>query len=523
MSGDATAPVPKDHDDESSSASSEEEDEDEEEAEEEAEAQEPPVESLVLGRSRRVTAGNRLSSLLQQEGDDELELLFAEDEEEEDIEFEGNSAEDASDVQLDSSSDEEDQGPAKVDDDLEGEKELQKQDRAEQRRKRKAQGNLMRPGLLRKKAKVDPAATEAQPSTPAPRSRKKSERINWLPTVDEGPTRSSSRKQTVENKTLVHERMKENERRRIKQIKVMETAAKRKEASKPKAMTQADRMAEAARMEKKNAKSLNRWEETEKKRAEEQRAKLEALHNRQLSGPVITWWSGLARWVNGKLGQVGIRAIRALEEVEGDPKTGKTENTGPDQILEDHSNNVMDRDTAMADVGEPQPPASALRQPNHAPSSQQEQVTPSQGPCGFLDGIHYYASLPAPSPQAREPPKPVSGREHAQDVPPLQPSTELPTPVVEYSCRNLVNLGNIDANALKLAELQNHILLKKRNGKPPSKQTRWDHLRPEHLANRVLQNRCKSPVPSPTSPPDFAIPKPDCLMRIHMLTRRSSG
>ncbi len=457
MSREATAPVSDEHD-ESSSAGSEDD-----EAEEEA-----VVESLVLGRSKRVTAGNRMSSLLQQEGDDELELLFAENGEEEDVEFEGGEDEDASDVQLDSSSDEDDQGPA-ANDDLEGEKELQKQDRVERRKKRKAQDIFPRPGPLRKKVKVDSTAIEAYPTTPAPRPRKKSERLNWLPSAEEGPTRSSSRKQTMENKTIIHERMKESERRRLKQIRVMEAAAKRKEASKPKAMTQADRMAEATRMEKKNAKSLNRWEEAEKKRAEEQRAKLEALHNRQLSGPVITWWSGLARWVNGKLGQVGIRAIRAIEDAEGGPSAEEGKDILPDKTLQDRSNVDLDQDTVMVEVPQPLPPASTRQQPNHAGSSEQIEFAPSQGPYGFLDGIHYYAALPTPAQQTREPPEPVSPRPHAQNMPPSQRYTNRPVSVVEYSTRNLVNLENIDANAMKIPELQNHILLKKRNAKPPSK------------------------------------------------------
>ena len=448
MSDDATARAAEEQDDDSSSADSEEGEE------------EVPVESLVEGRSKRVTAGNRLSSLLEQEGDDELELLFAENEEEEDVEFEGDEGEEASDVQLDTSSDEDDQGPAQGDDDFEGEKELQKQDRAEQRKKRKAQSMMPRPGPLRKKVKVYPTVPGPQPTTPAPRQRKKSERIHWLPAPDEGPTRSSSRKQTVENKTIIHERMKESERRRVKQIKVMEAAAKRKEASRPKAMTQADRMAEAARMEKKNARSLNRWEETEKKRAEEQRAKLEALHNRQLSGPVITWWSGLARWVNEKLGQVGVRAIKAIEEVEAAPK----EDIASDKMRENHSNNGLHPDTVMTNVSHPQPSTSAPEQPDHAASSERAVFARPQGPYGFLDGIHYYASLPTPLQQGREPPEPVSPRPYVQDNPPAQPPR-----IVEYSTRNLVIMENIDANALKLPELQNHILLKRRNGKFPSK------------------------------------------------------
>ncbi len=277
-----------------------------------------PVESLIAGREKRATAGNRLSTLIDREADDELELLFAEDEE--DVEFESADGEDGSDVQLDSSSDDEDdQGPTKGDDDLTGEQELQKQDRAErQAQKRKAQVAFMKPPGLRKRVKVD-TTTAVEPTTPAARPKKKSERVSWIPTPDEGPVRSSSRKQTVQNKELVHARMKESEKRRLHQIAVMEAAARRKEKSKPKVMTQADRLAEAERTERKNSKSLNRWEETERKRAEEQKARLAALHNRRLEGPVITWWSGMATWVNDKLTQVG----RSKIADEGDGKLDK--------------------------------------------------------------------------------------------------------------------------------------------------------------------------------------------------------
>lgn len=444
-------------------ASSEDEDDSSSVGDEDEAAQ--PVESLVFGRSRRVTAGNRLSSLLEKEADDELELLFAENEEEEDVEFQGEDGADGSDVQLDSSSDEEDKAPAKSDDDLEGEKELQKQGRVERQKKRKAHDVFRRPGGLPKKAKIDPTAAVDIPVTPAPRQRKKSERVSWIPTPDEGPTRSSSRKQTVQNKEVIHLRMVQSEKRRVQQITIMEAAAKRKEASKPKAMTQADRMAEAARTEEKNAKSLNRWEETEKKRAEEQKAKLEALHNRQLSGPVVSWWSGLARWVNGKLEQVGVRAIRESGEIEG--ITGdnhEDKDKMPERVLDDHPNESMEQDTVMTDIAQPQSLASPSQQPESTDPSQQIRFAPPQGPHGFLDGIHYYASLPAPSREISKPSELVSpmAPEPVSAPPPL---TRPPTSVIEYSTRNLVTFKNIDANAMKIPELQNHALLKKRTGK----------------------------------------------------------
>lgn len=447
-----------------------------------------PIESLVSGRTKRATAGNRLSSLLEKEADDELELLFAENEEEEDVEFEGDEDEAASDVQLGSSSDDEDQDPAKANDELEGERELQKQDKAEKQKKRKPQELFKRPGGLRKRLRFDPTAGGTTPATPAARLRKKSERVSWIPTPDEGPTRSSTRKQTVQNKESVHLRMVESEKRRVQLIHVMEAAAKRKEASKPKIKTQAERMEEAARTERKNAKSLNRWEETEKKRSEEQRAKLEALHNRQLSGPVITWWSGMAEWVNGILGRVGSRHMAEIDGDEGRISTGLGYSNKPQALDVDYSN-AKDQDSPkiQEDTTSSEP---AKSHENEALQSGEreslQQAQPRQGPNGFLDGIHYYASLPA-EPQTHivfpqylasqtsnnstslcQPSEASSPKQPPKPISPYQPSHLLSTSATEYASRNLVILENIDSDTMKIPEWQNHVLLKKRNGKIPS-------------------------------------------------------
>lgn len=446
------------------------------------------VQSLVSGRSKRVTAGNRLSSLLEKEGDDELELLFAEDEEEEDVEFEGGKADAASDVQLDSSDDDEDQGPAKADDDLEGERELQKQDRVERLQKRKAQDVFKGRSGLRKKLKLDPTTAVGLPTTAAPRPRKKSERVSWIPTAEEGPTRSSTRKQTVQNKKTVHQRMIANEKRRVALIGTMEAAAKLKEASKPKVMTQKDRMEEAARTERKNAKSLNRWEETEKKRLEDQRAKMDALQNRQLSGPVITWWSGMARWVNGKLAQIGRRQMQELEKhEEPTAEGGYTETLGrlpENEVVTSEDQDVVMNQGIQAPSEAPETRPSASLQRKRSDSPQQPQRVSPQGSIRRLDGIHHHASLPTNpqrpgtptqnhvgqeldhvplAPQVPEPPEPIMPI--APHIHSRQPSVSL----IEYSSRSLVVLENIDTNATKTPELQNHVLLRKRNGKIHSK------------------------------------------------------
>ena len=449
MSGNAS-PVPSsDHGNESTSS-------------EEGDGEEPNVESLVTGRAKRATAGNRLSSLLEKEGDDELELLFAENEEEEDVEFEDED-ENVSDAQLDSSTDEEDEGPSRGDEDLEGERELQRQDRLQRQKKRKAQEVFKKPGVLRKRVKIGPSAT---PSTPTPRPKKKSERVSWVHTDADAPTRVSSRKQTVQNRELVHQKLVDSEQNRLKVMHSMDLAQKRKDASKPKALTQADRMEEAARTERKNAKSLNRWEESEKKRSEEQRAKLEALHNRQLTGPVITWWSGLARWVNGKISQLGVGQIRAAGHVErsvtldgGKPATD--------------SKLTTEQDSAGTGLG------AGIPQRGHLRDAQQISFTPPQGPHGFLDGIHAYAALPMQQHHAE-----FTGTAEADSLPRNYPEPFFPnqldraplatlpdpqsTPEVDFRSRTLVAIKNFDPNSTKMPELQNTVLLKKRNVRPSS-------------------------------------------------------
>jgi len=55
-------------------------------------------------------------------------------------------------------------------------------------------------------------------------------------------------------------------------------------------------MARALKIEKQNARSLNRWEESEQERLQMQREKLEAMRNRKLEGPVIRYWSGAVTW-----------------------------------------------------------------------------------------------------------------------------------------------------------------------------------------------------------------------------------
>ncbi|KAJ2980246.1 hypothetical protein NUW58_g6996 [Xylaria curta] len=267
------------------------------------------IEWLATGREKRSTAGNRMKSMIAaEEPDDELELLFAEDADDAgftDVEDDG------SDAHMSSSEDEDAPDNA---DELEGEKELEKQARESRQatRKRKAQEAI--PLKFRKKVRIDTSETPSASVTPAPkpRPRKKSERLSWLPSPADMPTRASRRETTMAGKEQLHKQMAEREEKRLKQIEAMERKAKKMEALKKPPMTQAERLTEAALVEKRNAKSLNRWEEAEKQREEERKAKLAALNNRTLEGPVVTFWSGVGEWIGGKLKHVG--KIVTIEE-----------------------------------------------------------------------------------------------------------------------------------------------------------------------------------------------------------------
>ena len=407
------------------------------------------VESLIAGRQRRSTAGTRMNTLIaDEEEDDELTLLFAEPGEDEDVEFDEDDADVGSDEQMDSSSDE-DQGPVAGVEDLEGEKEIEKEAREERRKKRKAQEVFKKSKPRASKTTTDQRAGE--PTPPGPRPKKKSERVSWLPTPEEGPVRQSSRRQTVKNKEIVHQRMREGENRRVHQLRIMEAAAKRKEATKPKAMTQEDRLAEAAQAEARNAKSLNRWEAAEEKRVEEQKAKIAALKNRTLEGPVISWWSGPAKWIDDRLVDTGKGVLEEAKEPRGQTgvenrvslKALRVEvqiNTGKGNTEVTLSNGDVNAKPVDGDVDMPDAifPRSAS-----ATSSFEHEIKPYAQQTSYDDhGATTAAMLAAP--------------------------IESPPPKTEVACRNLVILNKIDANATRLPELHDHVLLRRKGQPRPS-------------------------------------------------------
>ncbi|KAI0417301.1 YL1 nuclear protein-domain-containing protein [Xylaria grammica] len=337
------------------------------------------IEWLATGREKRSTAGNRMKSMIAaEEPDDELELLFAEDAD--DAGF-TDAEDDGSDAQMSSSEDEDAQENA---DDLEGEKELEKQVRESRQaaRKRKAQEAI--PLKFRKKVKINTSQTPSASATPAPKPRpkKKSERISWLPAPADMPTRASKRETTMAGKEQLHKQMAEREVKRLKQIEAMERKAKKMEALKKPPMTQAERLAEAALVEKRNAKSLNRWEEAEKQREEERKAKLAALNNRTLKGPVVTFWSGVGEWVDGKLKHVG--KVVTIEEKPAKRKrhsaVGLEETTGGSRG--DKAGQTNNLDTFTNKAAAPDPSSMSLNKADTKPEPGKEcAASVSDGEC----------------------------------------------------------------------------------------------------------------------------------------------
>ncbi|KAK6841630.1 hypothetical protein PG987_002490 [Apiospora arundinis] len=281
---------------------------------EETVVEEKPVEWLATSREKRSTAGNRMKSMLAvEEPDDELELLFAEDGEDggfTDVD------EDASDVQMDSSrrSRERRRGRGR--------------ERTGTTSPREQAGSAETQGAGGNPVEI-PQEIRSQPPRHRGRRENQSAQAGCHQLQTYRPERPSVKPPCSARSSYISRCW--NEKRNGSSRSMQWSARPRGwRPSKSPPMTQAERLAEAALVEKRNAKSLNRWEEAEKQREAERRAKLAALNNRQLSGPVVTFWSGVGEWIDGKLKHVG--KIVTIEEKP--VKKKRTSTVGLDQSAE---------------------------------------------------------------------------------------------------------------------------------------------------------------------------------------------
>lgn len=486
----------------------------------------PPVASLVETREKRKGAGNRMAALLQNEDpDEELDTIFMEDEA---ADFEFVNPDDIEHDDDDASSSSSDEETQAANDPLDGEAKLQKEEQAQRtaRKRKLAAHAFVKPSAPRKRLKLDGSNQQSDLHPDVERKRKKSERVSWVPTLEDAPVRTSTRKLAVQNKEKTLASMKESETRRIKQMAVIEAANKKREAAKPAEKTQEERLAEAARVEKVNKKTLNKWEETEKDRVRKQKARLEALQNRKLEGPVIRWYSGQAEWTDGKLTHLGKSRKSVVEIVQDQsvqanvhvdspalPDTLTTVNTEVDSVAPVENNLTTTNATPIAkgtsimennDQTEIQEPATGTSQVD------QQTMNVSPDSAGFLEGIDHYAALPESEvpkllvPTSFETPvnmsipsNPTALPKHIQSevsgtspaptdtssqllpstpnsahtptpsiapsiTPSIAPITSTSEPHIEHSTRNLLTLINFDPVTTKSLDVQRRILFNSR-------------------------------------------------------------
>lgn len=447
-------------------------------SEDESSTDEEPVEALATTRERRSNAGNRMAQLLKVAGaedaivvdandeEDEVNLLFQEAED--DVEFDEREEGD-DDANMSSNSESEDENAGDED---EGEKKLtEEQRRGPEKMKRKSEGLLqktMRLKRLKYAPQLPDKATES--ATEAPRPKKKSERVSWIP--EDAEIRSSSRKLAVINKQATHLRLKESERKREKTLQMMQAAEERKKAKEAQVLTQEERLARAAVIEKQNSKTVTRWEEAEKMRLDEQKAREDALKNRRLDGPVITYWSGPAVWINDKLKKVGRNPLVEELEAERDGKTKKRTPVivevpdvlradGQPQAEAGASPSIVEGPTTE-DGSNLEPPKEGTQSPTEAAPKQDPPATtppghpmmidadpsaPEQAPKEndqptFLDGIDHWVSLSKDNDQSTQAtslqqilPKPTSlpgessGHDQEHQLGPLSSTLGTPTPM----------------------------------------------------------------------------------------------
>ncbi|CZT25158.1 uncharacterized protein RCC_10887 [Ramularia collo-cygni] len=328
---------------------------------------------LVATRRKRATAGNLYATLRQNLDDEELQRELIADEEDDEGEYEGSDKED-DDAAMEESSDDDDAGPAKEGEkeDLDGEKELQRAERAAAKKKRKFDEVRMRLPAKKKVRLADDVES-------APKPKKKSERSNWLPTAADQPSRQSTRASAVANREHVHENLKASTKRSENQKKIMKVHQERQKERQMKELTQEERMLKAARIEKETMRDFGRWEreEAEKQRVREEMAA--AKRRKVIEGPVIRHWSGSVLWEGDDI------KVKRMPE----PKVVDVDVEMEDAAEEDEKaegNAGAEEAVPLKDPDQQNGDASAA-----ASTSQPDMVIP-QPQAPWLAGIHDYAS-----------------------------------------------------------------------------------------------------------------------------------
>lgn len=444
----------------------------------ESEKEDVAANGLVATRRKRATAGNLYATLRQNLDDEELQRELMADEEDDEGEYEGSDKDD-DDAAMEESSDDDDAGPTKEGEkeDLEGEKELQRAERANAKKKRKFDEARMRlPGMQKPKKKV----RLADDVESAPKPKKKSERSNWLPTAADQPSRQSTRASAVANREYVHENLKASTKRSENQKKIMKVHQARQKERQMKELTQEERMLKAARVEKETMRDFGRWEreEAEKQRIREELAA--AKRRKVIEGPVIRHWSGSVMWEGDeiKVKRMPEPKVKEVVDVEMDDAAEGGDKNKTEAVAE--SKDVEAPTTSIATDGDASTntAVTATQADTAVPVPNPPQPQPQSS---WLAGIHDYASQQVPASQALPAYTPSAPGINAVPLVPYQqpqavPATlQGPPPV-------------LPAPLQPLAPVQPQTY----HGWPPSHQ---------HLPGPYQQFQVQSQVPPPPPPP----------------------
>lgn len=376
---------------------------------------------LIATREKRSTAGNLYASLLRDHlDDDEIRKELLEEDEEDAADYEGSERDDEDDA-LESSSDEDDAGPPREGaEDLEGEKALKREERAEIRKKRKVQdARLKLPAWQKKNKRVKLADDVKTEDGAADKPKKKSERSNWLPTPADAPTRQSGRALAVANREVTHANLKQSYERSEKQRRVMQNAAEREQTKKRMDdMSQKDRLEYCEKIAKQTDKEFGRWERDE---AERQRLRDEALaakRNKGFDVPFVRYWSGSVLWEGDR---IKVRRVehgsKKVDEIKDEPKqpaggsveaatTGIVDLTatrgreGTESLAQPATPSQTPRiGSQVTATAPPVPiaPTSNSASPTHLVQPTLPATSSIPPPVPWLQGIHDYASQPQPT------------------------------------------------------------------------------------------------------------------------------
>ncbi|KAK0287847.1 hypothetical protein LTR91_022260 [Friedmanniomyces endolithicus] len=413
----------------------------------EAEGYDIETTGLIATRAKRSTAGNLYAALRPNLDDPEIRKELLADEDDDEGEYDGSDAEaggEEDEDALESSSSDDDAGPPQEGDaeDLQGEKELKKEERAKQLKKRKIQDARLKVPVWQQRKKVKLADdVKTEDGAPA-RPQKKSERSNWLPTEADAPKRQSHRSLAVQNREKTYAHAEQHRERSEKQKTVMKNHAERVVTKERRVMTLSQRLEACAKIAKQTDKEFGRLEREEAERQKARDAQLAAKLRKNDDGSFVRHWSGSAVWRGEKMEERRVRhgSVR-VEEIHDTEQTEGSEELANGMASPTQAGTT----TTITAASTLRPIASHMGPATHPASS----ATPSlQNPPSWLSGIHDFAAQPpAATPQSTPNHRLPPSHDYTgwpPSAPPVQPPVPSPT-IREQAQRSLVILSHFQS------------------------------------------------------------------------------